>query len=372
MTNSPKLSQSDIEKLLSEPNEKTKIELTEKVSSYYNSDDIDQKQKTIIDDIFRAVSKDISAAVREMLAQNVKSNPHLPKDIAQNMINDIDSIALPVLQESQIFTDEEFIEIIKNVSPNKQSAIATRENVSETLCQALIETNHEQVVSNLVKNDGAQLSDTQFTTVLDKFENSPAVQKAFIKRSIIPQTATERLISKMSDQLQNELKKKHTQFSKNIEESFEQGREQATATFTANYTNHRKTRELVQQIHSKNRLTSSLVLRMLCMGDIFFVEESFSQLANIPITNARILIHDGGEAAFESIYQKANLDPKLLPAFKVALEVYTELEINTAEDALITYRRTMIERVLTQYEDMGEENLNYLLGKFSDLAEQAA
>ena len=236
----------------------------------------------------------------------------------------------------------------------------------------MIETNHEDVVSNLVKNDGANLSDDQYTSVLDKFEENEAVQKAFVKRSFVPETATERLISKLSDQLKNELQKKHKAYSKHIEKSIDHGREEATAAFTANYTNYRKTKDLVRQIHAKNRLTSSLILRMLCMGDMFFVEEAFSVLSNVPITNARILIHDGGEAAFESIFRKAELDQKLMPAFKVGLEVYRSLELNDTKNALPIYRRTMIERILTQYEAMNTEDLQYLIDKFGELSHQAA
>ena len=53
MANQTNLSQQDIQKLLSDPNEDTRAELTGKISSYYNSSKIAPNPKAIIDDVFR-------------------------------------------------------------------------------------------------------------------------------------------------------------------------------------------------------------------------------------------------------------------------------------------------------------------------------
>ena len=65
--------------------------------------------------------------------------------------------------------------------------------------------------------------------------------------------------------------------------------------------------KLVVQMHANKRLTPSLVLRALCMGDMAFFEASIAVMANVPLANARILLHDAGNLGVKSLYAKTGL-----------------------------------------------------------------
>ena len=56
--------------------------------------------------------KDAEVRVREALAQNLKENPDLPHDVALSLAQDVDQVALPILQFSDVLTDDDLIEII--------------------------------------------------------------------------------------------------------------------------------------------------------------------------------------------------------------------------------------------------------------------
>ncbi|HEV7367991.1 DUF2336 domain-containing protein, partial [Arenibaculum sp.] len=129
---------------------------------------------------------------------------------------------------------------------------------------------------------------------------------------------------------------------------------------------------LVVQLQRNGRLTPSLLLRALCMGDVAFFEASMALLSRVPLTNARLLIHDAGKLGLKSIYEKAGMPPRLLPAVRVAVAVAGETGFDGGPGDVGRHRRRMIERILTQYEDMGPEDLDYLLDKLSDLVHPAA
>ncbi len=105
------------------------------------------------------------------------------------------------------------------------------------------------------------------------------------------------------------------------------------------------------------------------MGDLAFFEASLAVLAGIPLLNARMLIHDEGSLGFEAIYQKAGLPEALFPAMRVAVDVIKETDYDGGPNDRQRYSRRVIERILTQYENLGSDNLEYLLRKLKQLTD---
>ena len=115
-----------------------------------------------------------------------------------------------------------------------------------------------------------------------------------------------------------------------------------------------------------------LVLRALCVGDLAFFEMAMAVMADIPVINARILIHDAGPKGLVSLYQRARMPPRLMPATRVALDVVCGTEFDGGEHDRERYRSRVIIRILTQFEDLPQEDLDYLLDKLGDVLNVAA
>ena len=90
-------------------------------------------------------------------------------------------------------------------------------------------------------------------------------------------------------------------------------------------------------------------------------------LAGIPIANARTLIHDAGSKGLVSLYEQTGLPPRLLPAVRVALSVLRGTELDGGEHDKERYRSRVITRILTQFEDLPQEDLEYLLDRLGDV-----
>ena len=125
-------------------------------------------------------------------------------------------------------------------------------------------------------------------------------------------------------------------------------------------------------MHRSNRLTPLLVLRALCLGDMEFFETALAVMAGVPVQNARILIHDAGGRGLTSLYEKAKMPPQLLRAVRVAVDVVRGTELDGGEHDLERYRARVITRILTQFDDLPQEELNYLLDKLNDVLTIAA
>jgi hypothetical protein len=57
------------------------------------------------------------------------------------------------------------------------------------------------------------------------------------------------------------------------------------------------------------------------------------------------------------------------PAVRLAIDIANETEYDGGANDRERYQRRMIERVLTQYEDLGGDNIEYLLTKLRGLGE---
>src|SRR5262249_51173955 len=112
----------------------------------------------------------------------------------------------------------------------------------------------------------------------------------------------------------------------------------------------------------------SLILRSLCTGDIAFFEASMAVMSNTSIVNARQLIHDEGRLGLKTLYGHTSLPLHLYPAFRVAFDVAPEAEFDGGENDRQRFAARVIERILTQFDDLAADDLDYLLTKLNQIA----
>jgi len=364
------LTTKDVEALLGNPSVDMRAETAAKLAGQFQDSSLSDAERNIATDIFRLMVNDAEVRVRKALADNVKENPGLPHDVAKALADDVESVSLPMLQFSQVLTDADLIEIIKSQGEDKQEAIAQREVVNEAVSGVLVEEGSEKVVTALVSNEGAEIDEGNFLKVVDKFGEQESVQKAMVGRAKLPVTVSEKLVTMVSENLQQVLVERHELPADKATDLVLSSREKATMSISAE-SSEDDVELLVKQLNSNGRLTSSICLRALCMGDLVFFETALAELINLPVVNARQLIHDGGSLGLKAIYEKAGMPAVYYPAARAAVDVARETEYDGEENDRERFSRRILERVLTQYGDLGVEldgeDLDYLLEKLEGL-----
>ncbi len=369
------LTKEDVSKLLADPSGENRAETAAKIAADFGEGTLTEAERKMAEEIFRIMVKDAEVRVREALAQNLKENPAVPHDVAVTLAKDVDSVALPVLQFSEVLSDEDLIEIVRSQGAPKQVAIANRSKVSEAVSSALVETENEKVVTTLVANIGAEISEKSLHKVVENFGDTEAVQVAMVHRPKLPVTVAERLVTLVSENLKEELAKRHELSSSLATDLILQSRERATITLSGESDDDDVGR-LIRQLRENGRLTPSIVLRALCMGDLNFFETAICELAEVPLVNGRQLIHDSGPLGLKALYEKTGLPEAHFPAVRAAIDVAREIDYDGRENDCERYSRRMIERILTQYGDLGvdfdSDDLEYLLAKMNELPAEIA
>lgn len=359
-----------MQRLLHDPSPEQRATTASKIAMEFSLGTLAPSERALAEDIFRVMVNDAAVRVREALAQNLKENPDVPHDIALTLARDVEQVSVPMIRFSDVLNDDDLLELVRDSDAEKQRAVAGRARVSSTVSDALVATRDERVVTVLVGNHGADISEPSLQKVMDDFTHSERIQGAMVRRPKLPLKVGERLVALVSESLREELVKRHELPATLASDLIFQSRERATVGLTEGSSDH-DLHGMIRQMHDNGRLTPSIVLRALCMGDMSFFEVSMAVLAHTPLVNARILVHDSGELGLRAIFDRAGLPRSFFPAVRAAVDVAGETDYDGGENDQARYSRRILERILTQYGDLGvgfeSDDLEYLLAKVNRL-----
>jgi uncharacterized protein (DUF2336 family) len=365
-----KLTEQDVQRLLADPSGDARSETARKLAEQFDAPDLTESERAIAEEIFRLMVRDAEVRVREALASNLKENPLVPHDVAAALARDVDAVALPMLEYSAVLTPDDLIEIVRGHDPEKQMAVARRASVDATVADALVEEGTAEVAATLAANAGAEISEGSMLRMVERFGDDARVQDPLVHRATLPVTVSERLVHRVSEQLKDHLLRNHELPADVAADLVMQSRERATITLSTESTEDEVER-LVRQMQEHGRLTPSIIVRAACMGDLSFLEYALAVKTDLPIVNVRELMHDSGPLGLKGIAEKAGLPPSLYPALRASIDVMGETDYDGEDNDRARYQRRMLERVLTQYGDLGVEfegnDLEYLLAKMNQL-----
>jgi uncharacterized protein (DUF2336 family) len=362
----PNLSQADVDRLLADSSSQTRAEVAGKLGRDIDSPELTDAQLRTVQDIIRIMAKDVEVTVRAALSSSLRRATRLPHEVAWQLANDVEAVALPILTNSLVLTDADLIDIVWRGEAARQAAVAGRREVSELVSDALVTDGDETAVTALMRNAGARVSEQSLNRAIDRFAGSERVKESIVHRDALPITVTERLVALVSDRLRDYLVVRHKLPPALATEMALQSRERATLDLS-NGLGAEQVRELVAQMYRGGRLTPTLVLRAVCIGDMAFFEAALAAMAAVPVESARILIHDGGRKGFAAIYEKSGLSPDLFPAFRAATDVIDSTAFDGELRDMERFRSRVITRMLTQFESFDPDDLEYLVGKLGDV-----
>jgi uncharacterized protein (DUF2336 family) len=178
-----------------------------------------------------------------------------------------------------------------------------------------------------------------------------------------------RLVSLVSERLRQDLLVRHALPEDVASDLVLEARERATLNLTSD---GQSVEALVAELHRNGRLSGSIMVRAACTGDIPFLEASLATKGQVPLRNARALIHDAGGKGFDALIEKAGLPPADRLVLRCAVDVVRETEMSDRPDAVAHFGRTVIERVLTTFDPeqngVSEQDAAYLIHRLESFS----
>lgn len=302
----------DVQRLLADPSPAARADTAAKVArAYANENDggpaLSATERELAQAIIAALARDAETMVRQALAEQLRDSPQLPRGVALRLARDVAEVATPLLQFSPVFSDTDLVELVQAVSPLHQTAIAGRSRVSATLAAALVTHAAEPAVAVLMGNRGAAVGSAMMERALERFPDSRALGEALARHPQLPPKFAARLIAQVSDAMREALIGRYQIPPAMAADTMMQLRERSLLGLLGDGAEPPALADLVADLQKRGQLTGTLLLRALAGGDLFFFEHGVAQLANIPLSNARLLLHDPGKRGLAAIYQRCRL-----------------------------------------------------------------
>ncbi len=350
----------DVEKLAAATSSKDRIDVAGKVAENFARGLMNGREKDVAIEIFRLLARDAEVKVRRILGVQLRACKDLPPDIAMTLAKDEDIVAAPMLEYSSVLEEADLIAIIRSSRRTaKLAAIARREQVSSRVSGLLLEACDPVVSTTLFRNRGAEIPEEGLLNTINLMASEESVIDALVERGGLPLSCVEKIFTSVSVEMKRRLAAQYHVSRHLIEGKMEYAREWATLGTIAS-AEDQNVEELVRGMLEQRKLTSSIVVRSLCTGDLRFFEHSMAALAGVPVTNARELMRDFGEGGFQSLYRQSPLPPAYYPAVKKLLDVTFEATDN-GKSVPANFSKQIVDGITSRGYDKSVEYMPLLL-----------
>ena len=356
-----RLTEIDLRRLIKATDEDDRAAAAHKLCRSMDKAEMGEEEREAAHKILRLLAQDAAELVRRAMAVTLKASDLIPRDVARLLAADVDSVALPIINFSPAFSDDDLIEIVRAGSAVRQTAVAGRPTVGRDVAAVVAEVGAEQAVRTLAANDNADIAESALVRCVDRFATSHDVVAALAYRQVLPLSVTERLVELASDAVREHLVSQHALAPETAIRLATFTRERATIDLIDQAASHQDLAAFAANLNARKALTGSLLLRALARGQIEMFEYGMAELAGAPHHRAWLMIHDAGPLGLKAIYDRAGLPPRLFQAIRAGVDTWRELSAEGANTSSDAFRQHMLERFITQRPNAPRDDLAYLL-----------
>jgi uncharacterized protein (DUF2336 family) len=333
--------------------------------------DADPADRDVIDATLTTLLDDPSVDVRRALAEALARHEGAPRHLVVSLANDLPVVAEPVWRHSPCLLDSELVEAVQSPSTRVQVAVASRPWVSFAVSETVASDAAFEAVLALVSNAGADIDEIAFRTMIARFPGDPDLREALFARPDLPLAARQSLIAGLGARLAEMMVDRAWASPRRADAVVREACDRATVHL-ASGADEEDVQSLVEHLRASAQLTTALLIRSMCQGDVHFFEAALSVLAEMPADRVYAILSEGRHTALRALFRKAGLPERSHPAFIAALEARRDLALDGEPGDRARYGRRMIERILTRYQALKPGEVDDLLAMLRRLAAESA
>jgi uncharacterized protein (DUF2336 family) len=331
---------------------------------------LDEDDRDTAEAVMTFIAHDPEPEVRRTLAEALADVAGAPRHVLAVLLDDLPEIVLPLALRSPDLIDGELADLVRWTDDDVRVAVAGRDGIGPVTASALAEVADRGAVVRLLANPTAVVPVAALEQTIDRFGDEPDLRETLMNRPDVPIALRHRVLEKLAEAIGRRVAA--TVDAGRAAEITGHARERATVALAAN-ARPGEIDELVEHLRATGRLTTRLVLRAACLGDLGFVEAALARLTGLPRRRVAALIGDGRRASLFALHRRAGMPDRAFAAFAAAIEEQRALAAETGgfdgdADDRSRFSRRLVERVLTRLGDAataGGDDLLVLLRRFA-------
>lgn len=254
------------------------------------SANVPTEDRTLAADIVLEIIKGAATSIRHQLADRLARDPKAPKALVLALAHDEITVAFPVLIESPLLDEADLLEILGASPPEHRLGVLQREQLSETLANAVVETRNPQVMRWLVENPGAKIPPKAMEILVEAARAETSLQQALVYRADLPSSLATKMHSYLPDALRQELVAQH-----NVKPPA--GAAPVASIAPLSPLDDKRALALAHGLRDKGDLTVDLLVKTIRAGKALEFEAQFACFNRVSLAAARqILSSPTGEA----------------------------------------------------------------------------
>lgn len=321
---------------------------------------VDEDTRSAMDAAITVLLDDRSVDVRYALADALGSSPHSPRHVILTLAGDQIDIAAIVLSRSPIFIDAELVDIVAAAAEPLQAAIAERPLVSSTVSAAIAEIGEITACRTLLDNPGAEIARISLKRIAERFADDPDLRDILLSRPGLPAEIRQMLVRRLGDRLGALVIGKSWIGEDRAGTLTREACDRATVAIAAESASD-ELMPLVEHLRITGQLTTALLLRALCAGNVAFFEAALSVLSGMPEERVSSLVRAGRRGALRAVYGRSGLPMAAFDAFSAAIETCRDMPEKCGPAERYRFTRAMVENVLSRYRDITDGEVNELM-----------
>ncbi len=185
----------ELVRLARDKSQKSRTILVTTINDLYSDEEalLTEQDRAIMVDIIRQLIHEVEVSVRRTLAERLAEQEDAPEDLVVALANDEIEVAHAILIKSEVLKDPELIEIVQHRTMEHQVAIAIRPKLSEQVSDALVATDNEEVITALLSNKSALISNTTMGHLVEQSGRVIGYQKPLVHRHDLPNELAKKL-----------------------------------------------------------------------------------------------------------------------------------------------------------------------------------
>lgn len=257
--------------------------------------DLSEREKSLTLDILHRLVHDFERTVRKIVSENLAAWPDLPDELANFLANDEIDVAYPILTQTGVLQDKNLIEIIRHRTMEHQMAIAIRQSVSEQVSDALVEQGHQQVITKLLGNGNAEISDKTMKYLVDQAKRVDTFREPILRRDDLDGSIAQQMYLWVSAAMRKYITEKFDLDENIVDDLLEQSAVQLFAQ-VSKVPLRSSAADLVDQMDTDGVDIAILIVDVLKAGEVNLFIAMFRKLTDLRENLLRrILFEPGGE-----------------------------------------------------------------------------
>lgn len=284
--------------------------LVENITDLFLSDEgrLSEHERALMSDILGKLVSQVENDIKKELSLALSAGGIDLPDIVKQLANDSAEIARPLLERSTLLKDPDLIEIIRMRTDEHRMAIAMREEVSESVSNALVEYGNEDVIESLLNNHDAQLNKRAMEYLVAESRRVDRFQEPLLRRSDLPGDLAYRMYWWVSAALRKTILNDFEVDPVIFEQAVRRAAHSALVGQDGEQGTYIKAQRLVRRMAENGELSVQFLLNVLRQQRVAVFVAGMAELGGVNFRTAWRIFSDSGGESFAILAKAVGVD----------------------------------------------------------------